>query len=100
LLPAAKHVVVVGQLTPRRSAAGPLDDWLLQLAPFVVTATAPPIPTAKHVVVLGQLTARSCGTVTVWAAHVTPPFVEPYVASPTAKQMEVDGQLTPYMLVE
>jgi hypothetical protein len=54
----AKHVVVLGQLTPCRSLVVPDGPLICHAVapPSVVLMIKPPDPTAKHVVALGQLT--------------------------------------------
>jgi hypothetical protein len=73
-LPAAKHVVVVGQLIAAREALDPVGLLFQVLPPFVVTRTG--FPAAKQTVVLGQLMpARLLLFTESCTPQVAPPFV-------------------------
>jgi hypothetical protein len=95
LVPPAKQVVVLGQLTALRMAETP-NVWLVQVLPPSVVAKIRFGPTAKQVVALGQL-IPSKAKVEYWFSHVVPPLVVAKIPpSPTAQQSLVLTHATRY----
>jgi hypothetical protein len=110
VLVTAKQWVVSGQLTAMNVPVTPGVDCRAQLAPPSVVARIVPLPSAtplllpvatKHTVALGQLIPQKVVELTraheFWYDdHVAPPSAVARTSRsrPTAKQVEVVGQLT------
>jgi hypothetical protein len=92
--PAAKQVVVLGQLTALRLIEVP-EPWADQLEPPSLVSKIMPLPaTTKHVVTLGQLIVLPAAPKLF--DQVAPPLVVVRTPpAPAAKQVLVVGQLIP-----
>src|SRR5690348_1305837 len=95
--PAAKHVVVDGQLMPVRLSCVPPGATRSQVEPpSVVRMTLLWAPAARHTVVLAQLTAYQDPNCATGCVQVTPSVVvSTPPPSPVATQLVVLEQLTP-----
>jgi hypothetical protein len=95
--PTAKHVVVLGQLTPNRSLAGDTNPCCVHACPADVVHQIA-VPTATQVEAVGQLMPLNVGGELGGDSrtHPVPPTVVPAKKpwSPATKHTEVPAQLT------